>query len=145
MGHSLTPKPLCPPSTLCRSKQAPTAAAGLALSHRLQALKTIRKQLTKLPPPPKATPQQWEAAGAWMSAEEVVAFVDRVKASGELAIPSLDGSVFGRREAAGELHQAIMAVLSFGYLPPVRGEVGMWGQWGVIAFLYMCWEQVECD
>ena len=74
-----------------------------------------------MPPPPKPSPQQYTARGEWLQAKEVVKLVDKAKAHAELSIPELRHGAFAKKGAAAEVQEALLACLSFGYLPPLRG------------------------
>lgn len=88
----------------------------------LKWLKSMGAQLgANLVPKPKVKePEALKEQGKWMDAPELMARVEAVRLDALQQVAAFKAGTQTKLEAAGAVHNALLATMCFGYLPPLR-------------------------
>ena len=88
----------------------------------LRSLKALGTQLGQnMVPKPKARePEQLKEQGRWMDAPELLARVEAVRLAALAHVDGMKAGTVPRVEAAKAVHNALLATMCFGYMPPLR-------------------------
>jgi hypothetical protein len=88
----------------------------------LKALKNLGTQLGQnMVPRPKAKePEQLKEEGKWMDAPELLARVEKVRLAALAEVAGMKAGTIPRLQAAKTVHNALLATMCFGYMPPLR-------------------------
>jgi hypothetical protein len=95
---------------------------GDEIKEHLDWLKNMGAQLgANMVPRPKAKePEDLKEQGRWMDAPLLVERVEEVRQEALEGLQAMERGELTRLEAAGIVHDALMATMSFGYMPPMR-------------------------
>lgn len=102
-------------------KSLPATDQGRAKA-ALKALKNLGTQLGQnMVPKPKARePHQLKEQNKWMDAPELMARVEAVRLAALAEVEGMKAGTVTRMQAAKVVHNAMLATMCFGYMPPLR-------------------------
>ena len=102
-------------------KGLPTTDQGQA-KVALQVLKDLGSQLGQnmVPMPKSKDPEQLKEQGRWLDAPQLMARVEAVRVQALSDVQGMKAGNVPRLEAAKAVHNALLAAMCFGYMPPLR-------------------------
>lgn len=85
-------------------------------------LKNMSTQLGKnmVPKPKRKDPEALKEQNRWMDAPELLARVEAVRTKALQKVKEAEDGIISKLEAAGYVHDALLATTCFGYMPPMR-------------------------
>lgn len=88
----------------------------------LKALKDLGIQLGQnmVPKPKSKEPEQLKEEGKWMDAPELMIRVEAVRLAALAEVDGMKAGTVPRLQAAKSVHNALLAAMCFGYMPPLR-------------------------
>lgn len=104
-------------------KSLPATDQGRAKA-ALRSLKDLGTQLGQnMVPKPKARePEQLKEQNKWMDAPELMARVEAVRQAALAEVDGMKAGIVPRVQAARTVHNALLATMCFGYMPPLRNN-----------------------